>query len=182
MQRDSLEKFIMANREALDQGVPSLKVWAGIDHQLSRATAVRVSMWRIARIAAAVAALLFIGAVAGNYLARTGGEDPSVALREIAPEFLEMQQYYEQQIDARVQQLTHYRQSDNVLADFKSLDAAVDELKQELLRAPKGQEEEIIENLVRSYQTKIQVLERVLERIQSTNPQPAKSADDEISI
>ena len=70
-----------------------------------------------------------------------------------------------------------------VLADLEQLDLTMQELRQELLRAPKGQEEQIIENLIRSYQTKVQILERVLERVQSTQqPNTLKPLDNEVSI
>lgn len=183
MERDSLEKFITANRESFDQGIPSLKVWAEIDQELSHRRGRRVSIWRSLRIAAAVLLLLMSGAVAGHLITSSGTSETAIAIQEIAPEYAELAQFYQEQIDDKVQQLVTYRQSDVVLEDFAQLDKSIAELKQDLLRAPKGTEEQIVENLIRSYQTKVQILERVLERIQSTHQQQTLNPeDDEISI
>ena len=46
----------------------------------------------------------------------------------------------------------------------------MDELRLELEVAPRGAEEQIVTNLIRSYQIKVKILERVLERIGSDNP------------
>jgi hypothetical protein len=182
MQRDNLEKFISSNREAFDKAIPNLKVWAEIDKALSRKGARRRTLWQNLRIAAAVLLLLFTGGIVGNYLAGTSFGDASVSLRDIDPEYAEMAQYYEKQIDDKVKQLASYEQGQVVLEDFEQLDKTMEELKEDLLRAPKGKEEQIIENLIRSYQTKVQILERVLERIQSTDPQILKPEDNEVSI
>ena len=68
MQRDSLEKFITANRASFDDATPDLKVWSEIDRRLQTKSAPRIVRWRALRMAAAVAALLLIGAAAGLYL------------------------------------------------------------------------------------------------------------------
>jgi len=186
MQRDSLERFIGENREAFEDAVPSLAVWARIDQQMSRRQSRRMTVWRGIRIAAAVAALLFIGAAAGQYLANTNaGKAPVAALEEMSPEYAEMARYYESRIDQHVQQLVNHQQGATVFEDLEQLDAAMEELRQELLTAPAGKEEQIIENLIRSYQTKVNILERVLERTQKApmdDRQFLNSTSNEVSI
>ncbi len=182
MQQDNLEKFILANRASFDREVPSLKVWSAIDKELDGKKARRFHIWRSLRIAASVAILLSVGAVIGNYLGQAPAGNPALTLEEIAPEFVEMASYFEGQVDDRVQQLASYDQQDNVLADLDQLDVYMNELKEELLNAPQGKEQEIVENLIRGYQTKIEILERVLERLQSTNQVPINTSHDEISL
>ena len=67
---DNLEKFIIQNREDFDTAVPSLKAWAAIDRKLEQKQQAgkRVRMWKVLRIAASVAILLFVGGVGGYYL------------------------------------------------------------------------------------------------------------------
>ncbi len=183
MHRDSLERWIEDHRESFDDAVPSLKVWAEIDQRVSARRTRRMTVWRGLRVAAAVVALLFTGALAGLYLA--GGPEPTVALEAFSPEYAEMARFYESQIDQRVQQLAAYQQGEVVLEDFEQLDATMAELRQELLSAPAGKEEQILENLIRSYQTKVEILERVLDRIQqpaAEDRQLLKPANNEISI
>lgn len=182
MQRDNLEKFILSHREEFDQAIPSLKVWADIDRELGHRRAKRITLWRVAQVAAAVAILLFSGALIGTYIASKSENTAIAALEELSPEYVEMQQYYEQQIDNQIRQLAHYQQGETVLEDIAQIDKAMEELKEDLLRAPQGQEQQIVENLIRTYQTKVQILERVLERIQNNNQETFKPEDDEISI
>jgi len=182
MHRDNLEKFVLNNRDSFDREIPSLEVWAEIDKGLHRQQPKRLPLWRGLRVAAAVLLLLVTGAAAGHYLSATAAKDAALAIEEIAPDYVEMAQYYEQQIDNKVQQLASYQQGENVLEDFKQLDKQMEELKEELLRAPRGREEQIVENLIRSYQTKVQILERVLERIEATSQENTNTADDEVSI
>ncbi len=62
----------------------------------------------------------------------------------------------------------------------------MEELRLELEVAPRGAEEQIVTNLIRSYQIKVKILERVLERIGSevpvTEPVAKKKKSNEISI
>lgn len=182
MQRDNLERFILNNRTDFDQEMPSLKVWAEIDKQMKGGGAKRVSLWRSVRIAAAVAALLFIGALAGTLVTKDPALTAEAKLQEIAPEFGEMERFYNQQIQQQFSRLANYQYEPTVLDDLEQVDDIMDELKQELANAPQGTEEKIIENLIKTYQTKVAILGRVLERIQSTNRKDLKPEDNEISI
>jgi len=181
---DQLEKFTRAHRADFDQAVPSLKVWAGIDQAIPEKSARPSLRWYSLRIAAAVAILLTIGGLAGSYLTRAQQYNSTVAiLQETTPEYFETEQYFQGQIDQRIQQLTSYHPDTQVLEDLEQLDQAMRELKQELRKAPEGQEELIVEQLIRNYQTKIAILERVLDKI-NTSPasNTSKKEQNEISL
>lgn len=181
---DRLEQFITENRESFDDAIPSLKAWAAIDRRINQKQARRIQMWKNLRIAAAVLVLLVAGGVAGNFLAHSNSSAGATAiLEESAPEYFEMEQYFQQEIDRKVAQLASYEPNSPVIGDLKQIDQAMRELKKELATAPKGQEQEIIENLIQNYQMKIAILERVLERIKhNSNQENLKTKDDEISI
>ena len=182
MQRDNLERFITANREEFDRAVPSLKVWAEIDKELEHKGRAPRTLGRILRVAAAVAVLLVTGAVAGNFLNQTQQQDVASVLDEISPQINELEQYYNNQFQEKYQQLVRYQHHHAVQPDLEQLDQVLIELKKELVEAPEGSEEQIVNNLIRTYQIKIQILERVLEKIQSTNRKSIIPEDDEISI
>ena len=78
--------------------------------------------------------------------------------------------------------LASYRQDGFVRADFQELDAIYEELKQELEKAPAGNEEQVIQAMINNYQTKIEILERVLEKVQSTGQTNLKTEENEVSI
>lgn len=178
---DKLEKFILQNREAFDDAVPSLKVWAGIDQALEKKPVRRVSLRQGLRIAAAVVFLLLAGGTAGLYLARQSGTTPGT-LAELAPEFAELEQYYTAQVDLRMRELVQYRHAHAVQSDLEQLDQVAAELRAELANAPAGSEERIINAMIYNYKAKLEILERVLEKIQSTNQGTLKTENDEISI
>lgn len=170
MQRDHLEQFILEQRDAFDDATPGLQVWGAVSQELERRQSRRLSLWRIGRAAAAVMVLLACGALIGVYF--TGNQGPQAAsLESIAPQYAEAEAYYQRQIHQKYQQLAAYRRDDIVEKDLARLDEVMQELRRELLIAPKGKEEEIVEDLIRSYQAKVSILERVLGRLQEASPE-----------
>jgi len=169
LKMDSLEKFILENRTAFDEAVPSLKVWAEIDKQLEARTARRVSLWRYVRVAAAVVVLLISGSVIGPYFSNNHQSALVSSLAEVAPEYGEMEQYYTKQINQKEQQLASLQPDKKVSEDLKELDRFYADLKKELQNAPEGAEEQIVNAMINNYRTKLEILDQVLKKIQSTN-------------
>ena len=187
--QDALEQFIRANRAAFDHSSPRFSVWSAIDQALGRRptqTVKLVPLLKVLRVAASVVLLLAAGAVAGIYFTKSQirQETTVASLEEISPEYAEMVRYYNTQIQEKTTRLVKHGSGETVLADLKSVDKMMEELEQELAEAPKGAEEQIIANLIRSYQIKIEILERVLNRIESnkSNSENSKIEDDEITI
>lgn len=178
---DRLEQFVEQNREGLDSQVPSLKVWAEIDRNLEeRRPSARIRpMWRALSVAASVVVLLGVGAVIGMYAYKFAHPVQLPTLAEIAPEYAELERYYTSQVNNRLQELSRFDQAQTVQPDLQQLDELYEELQKELDQAPKGSEEQIIEAMIRNYQIKLDILERVLEKIQANNP---KTAANETSI
>lgn len=184
MQRDFLEQFISENREAFDHATPNLKVWADVNKALDARNpqAKRVMMWSKARIAAAVIVLIAVGAVFGSYLTRVNDQEAVASAEMVSPELMEAEQYYNGEVQKRYSQLANYQYDKSVDQDLQQIDKIMAELRADLAEVPKGMEEQIISNLIKSYQTKIRILERVLDRTQSNHSKTSKSASDEVGI
>ena len=188
MKRDQLEQFVNDNRAEFDTDIPSLKAWHGIEQQLDKKeqkAVKRFSRWRAMRIAAAVILLLVTGGLIGSFITQNQYENSvavaTIDIDDIAPELSEMEVFYQSQVQEKVQLLANYKETDNELkADLEELDAWREELKADLIDAPRGSEEEIINDIIRSYQTKIEILEHVLSRIQAASNQ--NSEENEVSI
>lgn len=186
---ERLEKFVIQNRTELDTAVPSLKVWAEIDKKLERKSAKRRSLWTFVKAAAAVIILLGAGSLIGVNLSENNS---GTGLAEVAPQYADLEHYYNSQIDQKVKQLASYRHDVYVQEDLRQLDEVFTELRNELEFAPKGAEEKIIQLMIENYETKIEILERVLEKIQSVTPgedthedndlEPLKPESDEVSL
>ena len=172
MQHNDLEKFILDNKDAFDDARPSLKLWAAIEKDLNGEEEQPSGQLRVSRpwyqIAATVLILLTVGGAGGAYLnQQTQQPTAQEMIEEVAPEFSEMEQYYNQRIQENYARLTTYTQDPEIDADLKQLDNAMVELREDLANAPTGQEEMIVQQLIDSYRLKLQILERILERIES---------------
>ena len=181
---DNLEKFISENRSAFDDREPSKGIWSAIDKQLDqkdKKSARTIPIWRYASVAAVAAILLAVGVFIGQNMNNETAQP--IAFEEQYPEFLEAEHYYQKEVKTKVAQLAKYDHDASIEEDLKQLDQIYEELKNELAQAPKDQHERIINAMITNYRTKLSILERVLERIQSTNQEKLnKSKDDSIDI
>jgi len=183
--KDYIEEFISQNRDQFDTENPSLKAWYQIEKSIEQEAKVgrRLQLWKAARMAAAVVLLLVLGGVIGSILTKqnTNNELAVEQLEQIVPELSEMEYYYRQQLNPKLQQLASYEEvAPQVMQDLQENDLFIQELKQELLKAPKGTEELVINNIIKTYQIKLGILERVLEHLEASKIQ--KSDHNEIEI
>jgi hypothetical protein len=132
------------------------------------------------RAAAAVLVLLLAGGAAGAYLSNQDGTVESLA--DVSPEHAEMERYFSSQVEEKMAKLASYKQDGVVKADLKELDETYEQLRQELKDAPVGAEEKIIQAMIETYQTKISILEQVLEKVESVNPSTINAAENEVSL
>lgn len=178
---DDLEKFILENRAQFDTEIPSLRVWGGIDRQLQQKPAAGRVVWlKRLQVAAAAAFLVAAGSTLSIYLANSAREVKS--LGDISQEYAEMEYFFNNQVTEKMAQLADYRQDSFVKTDIQELDARYEQLKEELREAPPGTEEKIIQAMIKNYQTKIDILEQVLEKVKTTNSANSKTTGNEISI
>ena len=167
-----LEKFIQENREAFDNATPDLRVWATLNQGLDEAVLVpqvapQAKVIRMPifanklRIAASVAGLLLSGIAIGFFVKSS---QKTTTLASISPEYGEMEQYYQQQIEKKTKQLVSLKNVEEVKIDLSHIDTVMEELRNELTNAPKGSREQIIKNMITSYKNKVDILEQVLEK------------------
>lgn len=183
MKMDNLEQFIRDNREELDTAVPSFKLWAEIDKKLPQQTesaplkvqqfaqapvAKIISLRKFMSMAAAVVLLIGFGVGIGFHLAPQNGE--IVELSDISPEYAEVEEYYDEQVRNKLAKLASYKAtSPEIKADLKELDTWMKDLQKELSIVPKGKEEALVNDIIDLYKTKVAILEKTLESIQSSN-------------
>lgn len=179
---DNLEQFIRDNREELDTAVPSLKIWAEIDKQLPQAktqaprvqqfsqqpTAKIFSIRRFMSMAAAVILLVGFGIGIGFSLAPQGNE--AVALSDISPEYAEVEKYYANQVSSNLAVLASFNATTpEIKADLEEIDLWMTDLQKELSVVPDSKKEAVINDIIDLYKTKVAILDKLLESIQSSN-------------
>ena len=180
MMKDNLEKFIKENRSSFDKDIPSLKVWAEIDKNLSSPKSKPRNIWGFAKIAASVLILLFAGAAGGEYFTKSP-DDTAAIIARVNPDFADMSQYYAQEVSLKLNELKQYNYEPFIEDDIKELDVFLEELKTELKNAPRGSEESIINAMIKNQQTKLSILEQIL-KLQSINQAQNSNNNETIDI
>ena len=163
---DRLEKFINQNRDQFDDKVPNLKVWADIEKRLDPPQAKRISMKRMLGIAASVLILLSTGAFLGNYF--TAEVNVPIANLDAYPEYGKKEKVFQEEIKNKKAQLASFNYDTGVNDDLVDLDKTLADLRAELKDVPKGSEEQVLQAMLKNYETKVAILEIVLEKIALT--------------
>ena len=187
--KDQLEDYIQDNREAFDDAVPSLKVWAAIDKELGSqnheavSAGRRFSLRRALAMAASVVLLLGLGVVLGSQLTSGNRLQKNLASdNEIFKEVEDMKSYYEAEIKNKEAQLVNYNERKNIAPDLAQIDQHLKELAEELKSVPSGSEEQVINAMINSYQAKTAILEKVLENLENKKGRTNKNNSDETNI
>lgn len=173
MKKDSLEQFIQDNRKQFDTAEPDLAIWSKIAKQLPKEEAKVINFRRILSIAASVIILLGMGVLIGLQMAPTNTEN----LATLAPEFQEVEQFYNNKVNYQLAQLAKYQEEANdpfIQEDLAELDQWMEQLHKELLEVPKGQKEDVINAIIKNYKTKLTILDHVLEHAQEHKEQGSK--------
>ncbi len=165
---DKLESYIEENRSEFDTETPSAKIWKAIEGRLSGGKVVRMTFKRYIAVAAVALLLLSVGGFMGQYLATSGGTNVAEATFEgMAPEVAEMEDFYAMKISEKVEELKNISPDDAVLKDLEEMETQYKEIKKELLASEMTESEFIIRALIDNLQTRMEILEKVLQRIES---------------
>jgi hypothetical protein len=184
---DNLERFIRDNRDDFDRELPSLEVWSKIDRKVGGGPGkvVRLTRRRITAYAAAAVILLGIGIFVGTQYQKQNIPVVATITGEEAPlpkQFVEVEDFYRHQYEEQVQQLASYQVDPTFKEDLKQFEDVMNELKTELAKAPKGNEDRIISAIIQNYQMKIDILKRVQERLEKINPNVQNKQKNEVSL
>lgn len=175
---DKLEKFVRENRVAFDDKTPKHLVWEGIEARLNQQVApettpkiipLRSRLYQYTKIAAVALLLLTIGGFMGSYWT-SQKQTEQLSFGAINEEYQELETFYSEQVNLQMTQLKKYRIDESLMNDIKELDASFSELKKELKRSGKEADNEVIINaMIENYQSKIDILERVLNHLERKN-------------
>lgn len=157
---DQLEKYIRDNREAFDMHNPPPEVWYEIQNALPGRKHDSVVMWKWISAAAIGLVLLLSGVIAGLYLSQSGFEDSAQYA-----EFKMAEKYYAAQFSDKMTSLAKYEDDSALERDIAELTEQYESLSAELRQEDKPNKEQILHAMISNYQTRINLLERVLSRL-----------------
>ena len=173
---DRFEDYIRNHKDEFDTANPDPGLWNAIEDRLpepQRSSRV-VVLWKYAAAAAVALLLIMTGVVVGT---QVGGQ-PDTEFAAQYDEFRQAEQYYRIQLDEKINALNQYAPNSNVESDLKELEDLYSELSDELEDGLHPNQNDIIQALILNYQTRIDMLERVLERVKEGQDQ-SKFASDE---
>ena len=168
---DALENFIANNKSDFDSASVHPRVWNEIEKEFGREKRkLRTArLFRISKIAAAACFLLITGTFIGSQFFNSNAQNE--ARENISgqiPQYEEMDKYYQGRIDNKLIQLAGYNiNNEEVNDDLKKLDEVFEELKGELMNSEHENNEALINAMLKNYETKISILEQVLQKVQS---------------
>ena len=169
MQYDELEDFIRDNREAFDHQLPPTDIWNRIEEISYTKPKKIISLRHFFKVAASVAILLGGSFLFGNDYISNQYEKLQIN-RRLPAEFIEIEQYYDQQVSHIYNHLVDFGEEEILNDELVKIDQTIQNLKRALISTPPGTEDEIVKNIVESYQKKLQMLGRALEHIQAQEP------------
>lgn len=182
MNKDILERFIEEKRDEFNLREPNPALWSRIQEDLPNKKLARtIPLWHLTRIAAAAVLILAVGVLLGIMIS-PANDTSAVAgnLNTRSGNYQEVEQYYTKMVNNKMNQLSNYQYDPSLNDDLIQLDEVFKELRQELVNSGQEDNEIMINALIMNYQAKIDVLERVLEKVASNNTdQILKNNDDE---
>ena len=183
--RDPLEGFVSDNRPAFDDVTPPLRlegrVFAALDGTGAtplapaaprlRAVGGRRRTLRILGIAASFLLLLFAAFTVGNQRGYRTAEKAAMAteLRQISPELAETETYYRSEIAAQFTKVDLVNNDPQLREDLAEIDAATEEIRANLLEVPLSQRAALVDQLIETYRTKLDILLRIQEHLPKNN-------------
>lgn len=162
MKKDKLKEFISEHREEFDFGMPSEKVWKGIEKQVTPKEKTR---WMIPAVAASacfilVSAFLFLNKTETEIQDEVLTQNEESPQNIISNELAEIEEYYAVQVDLKVTEAKKYEESEELLEE-------VDLLKEEFLTLKKEMGQgansgELLEAMIENYKLRLGLLEDLL--------------------
>ncbi len=137
----------------------------------------RITLWQITSVAAVGLVLVLSGIIVGLRMDNGGLEGSAEYV-----EFREAEMYYQSQLEKQVNQLAKYDYDDDINSDLEELQEVYDQLTTELEDGMQPNQNDIIQALIQNYQTRIDLLGRVLERLEEGASNAEFSEDEEIKI
>ncbi|THH36504.1 anti-sigma factor [Neolewinella litorea] len=182
--QDPLSEFIVKNRDAFDNATPPPR----IERQLfAPAPAARKPLRsrRFLNYVMAVAATLLLLMVAYTVGTRAGfraGQEQQVAeqLEAMNPELAEAERFYRQRIASEFTKVSQLNDDPQLRRDLEQIDEATEELRLELLRVPISQRHVLVNQLIATYRTKLDILLRIQQHFPNPNAPVTPASDPNI--
>lgn len=170
---DTLEKIMRDNKELFLDQEPAQGHAERFEKKLNRENR-KIKVVRLTTNISKVAAIgiLLLMSSLWVYNEFTEPTDQSMRLGDVNPELRKVEYYFTSQINSQYQKLQtddilpdHPAYQESLLAELDQMDSVYTQLQKELGAHPN--DERIIQAMIRHYQTKLQVMTEILEKLRS---------------
>ena len=182
---DPLAEFIAKHRDAFDEATPppelTEKLFPAADTPVRTLRPRRRLLGILMGIAAALL-LLLVAYHSGNRAGYRAGQEERVAaqLERVDPGLAEAERFYRQRIDSEFTKVSQVNDDPQLRRDLAQIDAATAQLREELLTVPVSQRPVLVNQLIATYRTKLDILLRIQQHF--PNPKPSGTATDPANI
>jgi len=179
---DELEKLITGNKDQFNDHIPSPEIWDNIEKELAVAESKRFSIVKFLSAGAAAVMLLLVGVWFGiNF--RVDDMDKAISNSSFA-DYKQTEQYYAVQVKNYLTEIKELDAESNIEEELKQLDEVYQELREELLASGVKNQDIIINAMIKNYQIKIGMLERIVDKnkAKELNKEIKKYNNEKISI
>ena len=183
---DPLENFVLSNRDAFDDTTPPPRlegrVFAALTEDLAPAGATPAAPLRAVRgtrrigsilgIAATLLLLLAAAFTLGSRRGYNAAERDLVAveLERIDPDMAAAEEYYRGEINAQFTKVNAASNDPQLLEDLDAIDEATREIRASLLEVPVSQRPDLVNKLIDTYRTKLDILLQVQQHLPAGAP------------
>lgn len=171
--KDRLEEFVHSQREEFDVYEPDERLWKGVEKKMDkhRKKSIGFYLYR----AVGVAAIFIITLVSYQYFFSGNTRIPKI------PELQEAETYYSGLINSKLEEvrqlLSDYPDiQEEIDTDMIELDSVYKSLKEDLKDNVSNQE--VIEAMVDNYRMRIEILEEMLQYLESKNEDNTKNKSE----
>ncbi len=185
---DGIEAFVATHRDAFDDATPPPRLEGKLFPAESGATPappLRVAHSRrrllpILGLAASVLVLIVAAFLIGNSRGYQTAESDRIAaeLERINPEFVEAERFYRGEIASQFTKVMQVNNDPQFVADLEEMDRATQDIRASLLEVPESQRPELVEELIRIYRTKLDILLRVQRQLPPNGRTPRAAPDN----
>jgi hypothetical protein len=170
-----LKKHIQENRQAFDvyqTDVDSL--WEGISTGIEKKSKRK---WPVLKIAASLVILFLVGFALIRVASSSQKFDDGISLSDISPELAEAEFYYSRLVEEKFAMIHAANSALDPLitSEIELLDSAYLDLKNDL--KDNMDNEEVINAMIQNYRIKLQILEQILESIETSNDEEKKNEE-----
>lgn len=175
-QRDPLADFIVKHRAEFDTASPPprlaetlLAPAPGALRPLRRSRRRRYLGYLMA--VAATFLLLFLAYNFGNRAGYRAGQEMQIAeqLEALDPELAEAERFYRQRIASEFTKVSQLNDDPQLRRDLDQIDEATEQLRRELLEVPVSQRHVLVNQLIATYRTKLDILLRIQQHFSNPN-------------